>query len=200
MKRRIRGLIFIAVGLVMAFSAACLFSVYEEQARIAGDSAEALLQELRQEMETTVQPDTALPEEAETAPLPQTTLKGYAVVGILQVPAVGLELPVLDNWNYDLLQIAPCRYSGNAKDGDLILLAHNYDRHFGRFKDLKAGDAVTFLSVDGTAYKFEVSATELLKKTELEKLTASEHDLTLFTCTKGGYSRVVVRCDRITEP
>lgn len=198
MKRRIRGLLFVAVGLVMAFSAACLFSAYEEQARIAGDNAETLLLELRQEM--TVQVEAPVSGETELTTLPQITLNGYAVLGILQVPAVGLELPVLDNWNYDLLQIAPCRYSGSVKDGNLILLAHNYDRHFGRFKDLKPGDAVTFLSVDGTTHKFEVAATEQLQKTELEKLTASDHDLTLFTCTKGGYSRVVVRCDSIEKP
>lgn len=202
MKRRLRGLIFIVAGLLMAFSAACLFASYEAQERAAGDRAEALLQELRQEMaaaSVTVHQQDVLCGEAEAVTLPQTTLNGYAVVGILQVPAAGLNLPVLDNWNYDLLQIAPCRYSGSVKDENLILLAHNYDRHFGRFKNLEPGDAVTFLSVDGTTCKFEVTATELLQKTELEKLTASDHDLTLFTCTKGGYSRVVVRCDSIAD-
>jgi len=199
MKRKIRGLIFIAAGLVMTFSAACLFSFYEAQERAAGDHAEALLQELRQEMETQVQPEMPKSEEAEPTALPQTTLNGYAVVGILQVPAVGLELPVLDNWNYDLLQLAPCRYSGSIKEGNLILLAHNYDRHFGRFKELEPGDTVSFLSVDGTAHKYTVAITEHLQKTELEKLTVSDHELTLFTCTKGGHSRVVVRCDRIVD-
>ena len=182
----------------MAFSAACLFSAYEEQERIAGDNAEVLLQELRQEM--TVQVEAPVSGETGLTALPQTTLNGYALIGILQVPSVGLDLPVLDSWSYDLLQIAPCRYSGSIKEENLILLAHNYDRHFGRFKNLKAGDVVTFLSVDGTAYKYQVTVTELLQKTELEKLTASDHDLTLFTCTKGGYSRVVVRCDSIEKP
>lgn len=210
MKRKTRGIIFIILGLLMSFTSARFFSAYEQQETAAGENAEILLQELRQEMEKKTEaapvivpePVTQTPvEEEEEAPapaeMPQTTLDGYALVGILQVPAVGLELPILDSWNYDLLKIAPCRYSGTVKEDNLILLAHNYDRHFGPFKQLVPGDSVTFLSVDGTQYKYEVTATEILQKTELERLTSSGHDLTLFTCTKGGYSRVVVRCDRV---
>ena len=55
-----------------------------------------------------------------------------------------------------------------------------------------------FCDVNGTVYRYEVAATEILQKTELEQLTASEFDLTLFTCTNGGYSRYVVRCVRIS--
>lgn len=48
---------------------------------------------------------------------------------------------------------------------------------------------------DGKTHRYAVSATEVLEKTELERLSATEHDLTIFTCTNGGYSRFVVRCD-----
>ena len=213
MKRKTRGIIFIFLGLLMSFTAARFSAAYEQQEAIAGENAEILLQELRQEMKS-AEPEIKIPaptpaptlpsEEPESPPtepevveMPQTTLNGYALVGILQVPAVGLELPILDSWNYDLLKISPCRYSGTAAGGNLILLAHNYDRHFGPFKQLVPGDTVTFLSVDGTRYQYAVTATEILQKTELERLTSSGHDLTLFTCTKGGYSRVVVRCDKL---
>lgn len=109
-------------------------------------------------------------------------------------------MPVLESWSYDLLQISPCRYSGSAKEGNLILLGHNYKKHFAPLEKLTVGDNVEFCDVNGTVYTYEVAATEILQKTELERLTGSGYDLTLFTCTNGGYSRYVVRCTLSSIP
>lgn len=180
----------------MSASAAGIFATYEYQADIAGDNAEILLDTLTEEIEERKEVrryDTAEQEEP-TAELPQTTLAGYDLVGIVRAPTLGLELPVLDSWSYDLLQISPCRYSGSIQEGNLILLGHNYKRHFAPLKKINVGDFVEFCDINGTVYKYEVAETEILQKTELERLTVSDFDLTLFTCTNGGYSRFVVRC------
>ena len=42
-------------------------------------------------------------------------------------------------------------------------------------------------------------ALEILQPTAVEEMTAGEFDLTLFTCTYGGKSRVTVRYDRVAE-
>ena len=180
----------------MSISAAVIFAEYEYHADIAGDNAELLLAGLRQEMRDLQQATAYQPAEQEqsTTELPQLTLSGYDLVGIVRAPSVGLELPVLNEWSYDLLQISPCRYSGNAEDRNLILLGHNYKKHFTPLKQLVVGDWVEFVDVTGRIYIYEVAATEVLQKTELERLTGTNYDLTLFTCTNGGYSRFVVRC------
>ena len=213
MNRTIRGIFLITLGLLMSVSAAAIFARYEYQAEIAGDNAEILLEALtedilvRKELEryNPAQPEapatTELPKttiQSESAVQNDTTWKGYEMVGIVRVPSLGLELPVLDSWDYDLLQIAPCRYSGSVEGRDLILLGHNYKKHFAPLKKIKLGETVEFCDVNGTVTRYEAVATEVLQKTELEQLTASDHDLTLFTCTNGGYSRFVVRCQRIT--
>ena len=213
MKRTIRGIFLIVLGLLMSVSAAAIFARYEYQAEIAGDNAQILLDALtedilmRKELEryNPAQPEapatTELPKttiQSESAARTESTWKGYEMVGIVRVPSLGLKLPVLDSWNYDLLQIAPCRYSGSVDGGNLILLGHNYKRHFAPLKKIKLGEVVEFCDVNATVTRYEVVATEVLQKTELERLTASDHDLTLFTCTNGGYSRFVVRCQRIT--
>lgn len=192
----------IVLGLLMSVSAAAIFAKYEYQADIAGDNAEILLDALTekiQERKELNRYDTAKQEEP-TAELPQTTLAGYDLVGVVRAPSIGLELPVLDAWSYDLLQISPCRYSGSVEGGNLILLGHNYKRHFAPLKKLETGNVVEFCDINGTVYRYEVAATEILQKTELERLTASDYDLTLFTCTNGGYSRYVVRCMQASAP
>jgi len=196
--RKIRGVALVVLGLCLCFSAAGMFADFEEQDAIAGENAQLLLTGLRQELEQQRQPQTAaIPaprEEPAPGEMPQITLIGYGLVGSLAVPVLELELPVLEGWSYDLLKLAPCRYSGSAAGGDLILLAHNYKRHFGTLKQLEVGDSLSFSDVDGRTYTYRVAATEVLQKTELERLTGSDCDLTLFTCTQGGYSRFVVRC------
>ena len=202
MKRKIRGSFLMALGLLLSLSAAAIFAKYEYQAELAGDNAEILLDGLTEQIQERAEAqrrDTARQEEP-AAQMPQTTLAGYGLVGIVRAPSVGLELPVLDEWSYELLQISPCRYSGSAAGGDLILLGHNYKRHFAPLKKLEDGSVVEFCDINGGVYRYEVAVSEILQKTELERLTTSDYDLTLFTCTNGGYSRYVVRCTLVSAP
>ncbi|MBE6996355.1 MAG: sortase [Ruminococcaceae bacterium] len=214
MSRKIRGIFLITLGLLMSASAAVIFARYEYQAEIAGDNAQILLEALEEQIQERIEsnrhspakqdnPTSDLPKttiQPDETERPQATFQGYDLVGIIRVPTLGLELPVLDSWDYDLLKIAPCRYSGSAETGDLILLAHNYERHFSPLKKANIGDAVEFCDVNGTVYQYEIASTEILKKTELDRLTSSDYDLTLFTCTNGGYSRYVVRCTQTSAP
>lgn len=124
----------------------------------------------------------------------EVMIDGYAYIGYVSVPALGLELPVMSEWDYDRLKIAPCRYSGSTKTDDLVLCAHNYARHFGNIKNLAAGDAVYFTDMDGEVRAYEVASVETLKPGDVEAMTDGSCGLTLFTCTYGGASRVTVRC------
>ena len=73
-------------------------------------------------------------------------------------------------------------------------MAHNYRNHFGRIKGLSEGDSVSFTDMDGVTYAYTVVAKDILAPTAVEEMTAGEYDLTLFTCTPGGASRVTVYC------
>lgn len=197
MTRKAWGKLLIAIGVLLLLTAAVLLGLYRREAQIAGDNARMLLQELTADIQANRENamyDTAVPETV-TGQMPQLTVSGFATVGVLQVPAADMELPVLDTWDYTLLKISPCRYSGTLDDGNLILLGHNYTEHFASLRKVKAGDAVNFCDVNGTWHHFTVSTTEILKATELEQLTAAAHPLTIFTCTRDGLSRFVVRCD-----
>lgn len=126
--------------------------------------------------------------------MPETEVDGHLYIGVLEIPALELELPVMSRWSYPDLKIAPCRYQGSAYQGDLILLAHNYSRHFGQIHSLTAGDVIRFTDADGNRFTYEVSLVEQLERTAIEEMESGDWDLTLFTCTVGGAARVTVRC------
>jgi sortase A len=128
----------------------------------------------------------------------EVEINGYAYIGYLSIPALELELPIMADWDYPRLQIAPCRYTGSVRGEDLVLMAHNYASHFGNISQLAPGDSVIFTDMDGIMTVYEVVAQDILDPHAVEEMTSGEFDLTLFTCTYGGKSRVTVYCDRVS--
>ena len=141
-------------------------------------------------------PDYLLAPEME---MPTETVEERDYIGVLELPALGLSLPVLSQWSYPALKEAPCRYTGSAYQGDLIIAGHNYRSHFGGLKDLTPGDTVRFRDVDGNVFAYTVAEVEILDKYAVAEMQAGDWDLTLFTCTIGGAARVTVRCTADNE-
>lgn len=197
------GITCMAMGAVLVLAALSLFLWNQWENNAAGVSAKKILPQVMEQMKTLDAADTA--GDASVYPDPydptmtETEIDGYAYVGYLSVPAIELELPVMSQWDYDRLKIAPCRYAGSTKTGDLVLCAHNYIQHFGSIRGLASGDTVYFTDMDGIVWGYEVMAVEILNPTDVEEMTAGDYALTLFTCTYGGGSHVAVRCQRLTE-
>lgn len=187
------------LGTALVLAALYLFLWNRQEDRQAGESAENILPQIIEEIQ---EPDTVTKTEEPSWPDPydpamtEVEIDGYAYVGYLSIPAIELELPVMSEWDYPRLKIAPCRYTGSTKTGDFVIAGHNYSRHFGPLSRLSEGDQVIFTDMDGEIWVYEVAAVEVLAPTAIEDMTASGYDLTLFTCTYGGQSRVTVRCDR----
>lgn len=126
----------------------------------------------------------------------EVVIDGYAYIGYLSIPSLELELPIMADWDYDRLKVAPCRYTGSVNGEDLVLMAHNYAKHFGQLSKLSESDTVIFTDMDGITTVYEVVGQDILAPTAVEEMTSGDFDLTLFTCTYGGQSRVTVYCDR----
>lgn len=209
MKAKGSGLILFGLALILA---ALGLTVYNNrEANQAEASATHLVRALQAQLPTQAPAEDAIP--GETVPkgdfpqlqpdyvlypnmeMPTVNIDGRDYVAMLSIPCLELELPILSDWSYPALKVAPCRYLGSAYRGDLILMAHNYASHFGRIKDLRPGDAVQLTDMDGNLFTYQVVELETLDKTAVEDMEAGDWDLTLFTCTYGGKSRVTVRCE-----
>jgi len=200
--RRLRGMLLLIAGLAMLLTAAGMLALQERQQDVAGQNAEVLLEKITEQIVVKKEEaiyDTAVEEAPPAGEMPKATWQGYDMIGILRMPSLNMELPILQDWSYELLELSPCRYSGSAEGRDLIILGHNYKKHFTPMKKLKVGEEVEFCDAQGTLYRYQVKKTEILKPAELDRLTGSEYDLTLFTCTGGGYKRHVVRCDLLPK-
>lgn len=186
------GIALIVAGAVLISAALLLLLHNQEESAQAGQEAASLLAEV--ETLIPAQPPEEEPEEPE---LPVVELYGYACVGRLEIPALGLALPVLDDWDYDRLKLAPCRQFGSSRTDDLVIAAHNYRSHFGRLATLEAGDGVVFTDMDGVVNTYTVTSTGTVQPEDVQAVQESGHDLVLYTCTLGGETRAAVFCDRV---
>ena len=130
---------------------------------------------------------------------PAVEVDEYECIGILSIPVLDLELPVLNDWSYAKLKKAPCLYYGSCYEKDFVIAAHNYKAHFGRLSELQAEDLVVFTDVNGVEHYYKVVLLETLPKEATEEMITSGFDLSLYTCTFGGGSRVTVRCESVLK-
>ena len=140
-----------------------------------------------------------LPGDTEKIPVEMATVEaeGYDCIGILSIPVLNLELPVLADWSYAKLKKAPCHYYGTYYEKDFVIAAHNYQTHFGRLPELITGDIVIFTDVNGVVYCYEIVLFETLPKDATKEMITSGFDLSLYTCTPGGANRITVRCNAV---
>lgn len=203
--RKALGNLLMVLGAVLMVCALGLFLSNRQEATDAAEASATLMVQLVEQLEP--QEEATVPMEYQNVPvemldpsafeMAETVINGHAYIGYLSIPALGLELPIMSGWDYQKLRIAPCRYYGSVLGQDLVLMAHNYANHFGKISTLQEGDAVIFTDVEGVVTQYEVVAQDILRPEAVEEMTAGAFDLTLFTCTYGGSSRVTVYCDRV---
>ena len=208
------GIVFVMMGAVLILSALLLFLYNGAENEDAGRQAQIALLEVQSAIvernenldktkdaqKETVSGGEVTPAE-ETATrldeLPVVTIQGYEYIGYLTIPALEIELPVMSDWDYAKLRIAPCRQFGSPLTDDLVIAAHNYKRHFGQLSSLQPGDEAVFTNMDGYEDYYELVKVETLQPTAVNEVQNSGYDLVLYTCTYGGATRVVAFFDRV---
>jgi sortase A len=182
------GVICVFLGIVCLLSSVGLVAYNRWEAKNAEKMAQSLLDDLHSKIGDQTHDKTS-------TEMPTVKVMGYDCIGVLSIPVLDLELPVLTDWSYAKLKKAPCHYYGTYYEKDFVIAAHNYKSHFGRLSDLQAGDTIVFTDVNGIAYYYEVVLLETLPPNATKEMIVSGFDLSLYTCTPGGNNRVTVRCN-----
>ena len=199
------GICCIILGVCCLISSLGLIAYNRWEEEKAQDASKNILQDVQEDIQDNTREESTsedsnrdeskdisvdVPKEMLTMPV-----DGYDCIGVLSIPVLELELPVLTDWSYAKLKIAPCHYFGSYYEKDFVIAAHNYQSHFGRLSELQPKDLILFTDISGTVYCYEVVLLETLPANATEEMITSGFDLSLYTCTPGGASRVTVRCN-----
>lgn len=191
------GKMLMLIGVVCIVCALSLFAYNQYDAYLADLSAQQIQDEIDSKINNKKEsPSTIDPNEEMTS----VQIDGYEYIGYVSIPSLSIDLPVMKDWSYAGMKIAPGRYYGSVYTDNMIICAHNYPKHFNNIRYLQPGAVITFTDMEGRIFKYEVTTIETLYPDQVNELISQDNDdwdLTLFTCNKMSLSRCVVRCVRV---
>ena len=133
-------------------------------------------------------------------------LKGYDVIGIVTIPKINIEYPILaiETSNPEETK-EPMRYGivkywgGNVNEyGNLSIAGHNnYNgTMFGKTKNLEIGDIVELTDLTKTTMQYEIYDIFVTDPNDVSILATNDEtirEVTLITCTNGNRERLILR-------
>ena len=210
------GIAFAAVGAVLLLSALLLFVHNRAEAAAAAREAETLVASLEQQIaapaSTPEETDNTEPEASPAPAAEETAAPGASptsaaetqtgsgetyvdtssldYLGILEIPALDVKLPVINTMSDALLEYGACRHFGSVETNDLVIAAHSYPQFFGYLGNLPGGSEVILTEMDGTEIRYTLTDMAKIAPDDAEAALNSGYDLVLYTCYDSGYGRV----------
>jgi len=131
-------------------------------------------------------------------------LGGYKVVGIIKIPKINLEYPILEKTNAESLNISITKFWGNEINeiGNVTLAGHNNLNGvmFGKIKKLVEGDIIELTDKQNITLKYEVFSTSVIDPNDISCILPIEEgrrEVTLITCTNGRENRFIVKAKEV---
>lgn len=116
---------------------------------------------------------------------PELSFQNGQTIGILEIPGINKELPIVEGTDEDALQQGVGHYTSTVYPGqkDQILLSGHRDTVFTGLDKLKNGDTIIVKMLHGT-FTYTIVDTEIVDEndTTVIRSTAPEELLTLSTC------------------
>jgi LPXTG-site transpeptidase (sortase) family protein len=124
----------------------------------------------------------------------------YYTIGVINIPSINVNYPILSTYTDELLKIAPCRFHGpNPNEvGNLCIAGHNYknSKFFSKVPNLQLGDKIKITDLSGRMLTYTVYDKFIVNPDELEctsQLTNGNKEITLITCTNDNKQRHIIK-------
>lgn len=124
----------------------------------------------------------------------------YYTIGVINIPSINVNYPILSTYTDELLKIAPCRFHGpNPNEvGNLCIAGHNYknSKFFSKVPNLQLGDKIEITDLSGRMLTYTVYDKIIVNPDELEctsQLTNGNKEITLITCTNDNKQRHIIK-------
>lgn len=130
----------------------------------------------------------------------QVEYKGYQVVGIIKIPKIDIEYPILDRTNDQSMKVSITKFWGNNVNdiGNFTMAGHNwYDgTMFGKTKKLDIGDKIEMTDMTGRTIEYEIFDKYVVEPNDVSYVKSVKdetREITLITCTNGRSSRLIIK-------
>ena len=124
----------------------------------------------------------------------------YYTIGIINIPKINVNYPILSETSPTLLKIAPCKFWGPNPNqvGNLCIAGHNYknSKFFSKVPTLENGDIIEITDLSQTTIKYVVYDKYIVEIDDVSctsQNVGNERILTLITCTNDNKQRWVIK-------
>ena len=126
--------------------------------------------------------------------------KGYNVIGLIEIPVIDLEYPILEKTTKLTMATSISRFSGGEinENGNVSLAGHNNysGTMFGKNKKLKLNDSILLTDLSGRTIEYEIYdifVTDPNDTKILETNDETKREVTLITCKNGRSERLIIK-------
>ncbi|MGN1310849.1 MAG: sortase [Clostridia bacterium] len=165
---------------------------------------ESKTENLAKEVLETIKTTTENSETGEVVKTIDAEMGGYKVVGIIRIPKIELEYPILEKTNVESLNISITKFWGNEINeiGNVTLAGHNNlsGVMFGKIKKLVNGDIIELTDTQNITLQYEVFETKIIDPNDISCILPIEEgrrEITLITCENGRANRFIVKAKEV---
>jgi len=133
-------------------------------------------------------------------PIMDAEIQGIKVVGIIKIPRVDLEYPILERTDVNTLNISVTKFWGNKINeiGNVCLAGHNNmsGSKFGKLKNLEIGDKIELIDLQNVNIEYEIFDISIIDPNDISCILPVQEgtrEVTLITCTNGDKNRRIVK-------
>lgn len=134
----------------------------------------------------------------------EVEIDGYKVLGIIRIPKIDLEYPILNETNKTSMKKSITKFWGPNLNtvGNLTLAGHNNKdgTMFGKVKKLNIGDIIEIEDLYKNTVKYEIFDMYVIDPNDVscvESVDADTKEVTLITCTNGNKNRLITKAREI---
>ena len=127
-------------------------------------------------------------------------IQGHKVVGIIKIPKIELEYPILETTSKETLSLSITKFWGNQINeiGNVTLAGHNNlnGTMFGKTKKLEVGDIIELTDIQNVTLKYKVFKIYVIDPNDISCILPEQEgtrEITLITCTNGNKNRLIVK-------
>ncbi len=127
-------------------------------------------------------------------------LEGYGVIGIIKIPKINIEYPILEKTDKTSLKLSITRFWGGKVNqiGNLVLAGHNNfnDKMFGKIDKLENGDIIELTDSQLVTVKYQVFSKYVVDPDDINCILPEDEnrrEVTLITCINGNKERLIVK-------
>ena len=147
-------------------------------------------------------PDTDSSEEDNS--VTEIEIDGYKVLGIIRIPKIDLEYPILSETTNTSMKKSITKFWGPDlnKVGNLTLAGHNNTdgTMFGKVKKLEIGDIIEIEDLYKNTVKYQIFDMYVIEPNDVscvKSVDPNTKEVTLITCTNGNKNRLITKAREI---